>query len=224
MEIGRNRFKLGRMTSFSTSHSSARRPRRPGDVRHDPDAVDAGVLLDDRHPVARRGSAHGAPVVCQELLLLRAGVDCPECGERTPVFAMMGLPEFEVENAPTTLLRRISTLPAAVDKAVREFGKGRWRRDHSAKADGAHWHSHCARCAARLDESFTLSPDGPFRPRRYKERMAIKVARLPGPFVLEGAQRQPSLPMLDWLEWLNQREAKARAMAPRAMRTGQRAL
>jgi hypothetical protein len=223
LEIGRIWFKLKLMSSSSASHSSARRPRRPGDVRHDPDAVDAIALLDDRQPVAKRGSAHGAPVVCQELLLLRAGVDCPKCGQRTPVFAMMGLPEFEVENSPTTLLRRIATLPTAIDKAVREFSKGRWRRDQSAKASGAHWHSHCTRCATRLGESFTLSPEGPFHPRLYKQRMAIKVVRLPGPFVLEDVQRQPSLPMLGWLEWLNQREAKAGATKRRAVRTGRRA-
>jgi hypothetical protein len=177
-------------------------------------------LLDDLRPAARRGSATGAPVVCQQLLLLRANVDCPRCGRRTPVFAMMGQPEFEVENAPTTLLRRIVTLPPAVDKAARDFSKGRWRRDHSAKVGGAHWHSHCARCAARLGESFTLGPEGPFRPRLYKERMAIKLVRLPGPFVLEGVQRQPSLPMLGWLEWLNHREAKAAATKRRAVRPG----
>lgn len=215
------------MSSNSTSHSSARRPRRPGDIRHDPLAVDADTMLDDLRP-AKRGSATGAPVVCQELLLLRAGVDCPQCGARTPVFAMMGLPEFEVQNAPTTLLRRILTLPPAVDKAAREFSRGRWRNDQGAsKGSGAHWLSHCARCAARLDESFTLGPDGPFRPRLYKERVAIKLLRLPGPFVLESVQRQPNLPMLGWLDWHNQREAKpagalkrrtARAAAPAAKR------
>ena len=202
------------MTFSSTSRNSARRPRRPGDARHDPGAVDAGALLDDLHPGAKRGSAYAAPVLCQELLLLRAGADCPQCGQRTPVFAMMGLPEFEIENAPTTLLRRILTLPPAVDKAAREFSKGRWRRDQSAKVSGAHWHSHCARCAARLGESFTLGPQGPFRPRLYQQRMAIKLLRLPGPFVLEGVQRQPSLSMLGWLEWLHQREAKTGAARP----------
>lgn len=208
------------MTSNSTSRSSARRPRRPGDVRHDPGAIDAGALLDELQPAAQRGSSSGEPVLCQELLLLRASVDCPKCGQRTPVFAMMGQPEFEVENAPTTLLRRIVMLPPAVDKAAREFSKGRWRRDQSAKVSGAHWHSHCARCAARLGESFTLGPEGPFRPKLYKQRIAIKLVRLPGPFVLEGVQRQPSLPMLGWLEWLNQREAKAGAGRRHAVRPG----
>ncbi len=156
-------------------------------------------------------------------MLLRAGVDCPKCGGRTPVFAMMGLPEFEVENAPTTLLRRIVSLPPAVDKAVRDFSKGRWRRDQSAQVAGAHWHSHCARCGARLGESFTLGPEGPFRPRLYKQRVAIKRERLPGPFVLDGVHRQPNLPMLGWLEWLNQREAKANKALRPAARTGRSA-
>ncbi len=199
------------MSISSTSRSNARSPRRPGDVRHDPEAVDEGTLLDDQKPGAKPGSAHAAPVICQELLLLRAGVGCPKCGKRTPVFAMMGLPEFEIENAPTTLLRRISTLPPAVDKAARALSKGCWRRDQIAKGDGAYWHSHCAQCAARLAESFTLGPDGPFRPKLYKQRMAIELTRLPGPFVLEGVQRLPSLPMLAWLEWVQQREAKAAA-------------
>lgn len=177
-------------------------------------------MLDDAHP-AKRGSAGGAPVVCQELLLLRAGALCPKCGERTPVFAMMGLPEFEVQNAPSTLLRRIQGLPPAVDKAAREFSKGRWRSDQSVnKASGAHWLSHCARCEARLDENFTLGTDGPFQPRLYKDRRAITMLRLAGPFVLEGVQRQPSLPMLGWLDWYTQREAKAESGKPRAAASG----
>jgi hypothetical protein len=202
------------MNSTSTSRSSARRPRRPGDVKHDPLAVDADTMLDDAQP-AKRGSARGAPVMCQELLLLRAGVDCPHCGARTPVFAMMGLPEFEVQNAPSTLLRRIVHLPPDVDKAARAFSKGRWRNDHrSSNTSDALWLSHCASCDARLDESFTLGADGPFRPRLYKERLAIKMKRLPGPFVLDGAQRVPNLPMLSWLDWYNERERKARAAKP----------
>lgn len=202
------------MTTSSNPRSSARRPRRPGDVRHDPLAVDSHTLRDDRQP----GAGERTPVLCQELLLLRAGVACPKCGKRTPVFAMMGLPEFEVENAPTTLLRRIAALPLEVDKAVREFGKGCWRRDQSVQVRGAHWHSHCAGCGARLGESFTLGSDGPFQPRLYKQRMAIKAMRLSGPFVLEGVQRQPNMAMLGWLQWLNQREAKASATKPAAKR------
>ncbi len=206
------------MSSNSNTHSSARRPRRPGDVKHDPLAVDADTFLDDLQP-AKRGSARGAPVLCQELLLLRAGVDCPHCGGRTPAFAMMGLPEFEVQNAPTTLLRRIVNLPPEVDKAARVFSKGRWRNDHgSKKASGALWLSHCARCEGRLDEAFTLGADGPFRPRLYKQRVAIKMERLPGPFVLDGAQRLPNLPMLSWLDWHNDRERKAHAGKPRVGR------
>lgn len=203
------------MSSNSTSRSSARRPRRPGDVKHDPLAVDADTLLDDVKPF-KRGSAHGAPVVCQELLLLRAGVDCPQCGGRTPVFAMMGLPEFEVQNAPTTLLHRIETLPPEVDKAARAFSKGRWRNDPGAgNGKGAHWLSHCARCGTRLAETFTLGPDGPFRPRLYPQRAAIRLERMVGPFVLERVQRLPSLPMLDWLDWHNQRERRAHPAKPR---------
>lgn len=202
------------MSSNSTPRSSARRPRRPGDIRHDPLAVDADAMLDDLQP-ARRGSARGAPLLCQELLLLRAGVDCPQCSQRTPVFAMMGLPEFEVQNAPTTLLRGIVALPPAVDKAARAFSRGLWRGDQSAKGSGAHWLSHCARCAARLDEGFTLGPEGPFRPRLYKQRIAIKLLRLSGPFVLEGVQPVPSLPMLGWLDWHNRREATAAGEAKR---------
>ena len=197
------------MSFSSTSRTSARRPRRPGDVRHDPVAVDEGGLLDDLKDESHHPGDGAAPVLCQEVWLLRAGADCPKCGKRTPVFAMMGMPEFEVENAPTTLLRRIAALPAKVDKAVREFGGGHWRRDKSEKARGAHWHSHCKGCGARIGETFTLGPDGPFRPRLYKERIAIKSLRLPGPFVLDDVHRQRSLPMLAWLEWQRQREDKA---------------
>jgi hypothetical protein len=197
------------MTSSTTARSSARRPRRPGTLKHDPLALDGATLQDGAAPDAQSGRAGSLPVVCQELLLLRAGVDCPHCGQRTPVFAMMGLPEFEVDNAPTTLIRRIASLPPAVDKAVREFSKGRWRLDASAKVSGAHWHSHCARCDARIGESFTLGAEGPFRPALYQQRIAIKALRLTGSFVLAGAQRQTSLPLLGWLEWWNQREAKA---------------
>lgn len=159
-------------------------------------------------------------MLCQDLLLLRAGVDCPHCGGRTPVFALMGLPEFEVQNAPTTLLRRISTLPPDVDKAARAFSKGRWRGDQAANGSGAgaHWLSHCSHCAARLDENFTLGADGPFQPRVYKQRVAIKMERLQGPFVLKGVQRLPSLPMLGWLEWHNQRQMKAHAGKPATRR------
>jgi hypothetical protein len=201
------------MSTNSTTRSSARRPRRPGDVKHDPLAVDAETLLDDAQP-ARGGSARGAPVLCQELLLLRAGIDCPQCGGRTPVFALMGLPEFEVQNAPTTLLRSIAELPPEVDKAARAFSKGRWRNDQGAKGTGTHWLSHCARCEARLDENITLGSEGPFQPRLYKQRMAIALQRLTGPFVLSGVQRLPSLPMLAWLEWHNQRQFKSHAAKP----------
>jgi hypothetical protein len=214
LDFSPNWFTLEPMSSNSNPHSSARRPRRPGDVKHDPLAVDTDTMLDDLKP-AKRGSATGAPVVCQELILLRAGVDCPQCGERTPVFAMLGLPEFEVQNAPTTMLRRIVHLPPDVDKAARGFSKGRWRNDQAAsKGTGAHWLSHCARCAARLDEGFTLGTDGPFHPRLYKERIAIKMQRLTGPFVLDRVQRAPSLPMLGWLDWHNDRERKASAAKP----------
>lgn len=197
------------MTFTTSTRTRARRPRRPGDVRHDPFAVAEPALLDDGHKVAAPRNGESPPVVCQDLLLLRALVDCPQCGERTPVFAMMGLPEFEVENDPTTLLRRIAALPVAVDKAVREFSKGLWRRDHSLKASGANWHSHCTRCHARLGETFTLGAAGPFRPTLYRQRAAIKSLRLAGPFVLDGVQRQYSSPMLGWLEWQRQRDAKA---------------
>lgn len=199
-------------------NSTSRRPRRPGDVKHDPVALNADILLDDAHP-PKRGSARGAPVLCQELLMLRAGVDCPQCGGRTPVFALMGLPEFEVQNAPTTLLRGIAKLPAAVDKSARAFSKGRWRGDQGAKGSGAHWLSHCAHCDARLDEGFTLGPEGPFQPRLYKQRVAIKVERLQGPFVLEDVQRQPSLPMMAWLEWHNQRHMRPHAGKPTPRRS-----
>jgi len=203
------------MSSNSTPRSSARRPRRPGDLKHDPLAVDADSLLDDAQP-ARLGSARGSPVICQELLLLRAGADCPHCGGRTPVFAMMGLPEFEVQNAPTTLLCSIVQLPPEVDKAARAFSKGRWRNDHRAStASGALWLSHCAHCDAQLDENFTLGPDAPFRPRLYEQRVAIRMQRLPGPFVLDGARRLPNLPMLGWLDWHNARERRSRAAKPR---------
>ncbi|MEO7938290.1 MAG: hypothetical protein ABIR55_06670 [Burkholderiaceae bacterium] len=201
------------------SNSTSRRPRRPGGIKHDPVAVDADSLLDDAHP-PKRGSARAAPVLCQELLLLRAGVDCPQCGGRTPVFALMGLPEFEVQNAPTTLLRRIAALPPDVDKAARAFSKGRWRNDQGAKGGGAHWLSHCTHCAARLDEGFTLGADGPFQPRLYQQRMAIKMDRLPGPFVLEDVQCLPSLPMLAWLEWHNQRQMNAHPGKPPSRRPG----
>jgi hypothetical protein len=210
--------KLVRMTFTSTNRTRARRPRRPGDVRHDPIAVDEAALLDDVHSRARAEGSNSAPVLCQEVLLLRALTDCPKCGERTPVFAMMGLPEFEIDNEPTTMLRRIGSLPPAVDKAVREFSKGAWRRDQSAKANGAHWHSHCTRCAARLGETFTLGAEGPFRPALYKQRAAIRTMRLPGPFVLDSVQRHFSAPMLGWLEWHRQREAKADAKPRRAKR------
>ena len=201
--------KLAAMSSSSASHSRTRRPRRPGDVRHDPVAVDEGAMLDDVSARANGRGSGSEPMVCQAVYLLRALTDCPKCGGRTPVFAMLGLPEFEVDNDPTTVVRRIGALPSQLEKAVREFGDGGWRRDKSEKVSGSHWHSHCKRCAARLGESFTLGPDGPFQPRLYKQRVAIKTQRLSGPFVLDGAQRQRSLPMLAWLEWHRQREAKA---------------
>lgn len=197
------------MSVTGSSRTHSRRPRRPGDARHDPDAVDTASLLDDVHDDPRHSGASPQPVVCQEVLLLRALTDCPRCGARTPVFAMMGLPEFEVDNAPTTLLRRIASLPPEIEHAVRGFGRSAWRRDQSEKASGAHWHSHCTHCAARLGEAFVLGAAGPFQPRLYKQRAAIRSQRLRGPFVLKGVQRQDSLPMLAWLEWQRQRESRA---------------
>lgn len=192
---------------MSTSRSSARRPRRPGDARHDPDGVNQDELLDER-PL--NGSGH-QPVLCEEVLLLRANVDCPKCGQRTPVHAMVGSPEFETDDETSSLLRRIASLPPPLDKAAREYGRGLWRRDQSEQVAGAHWHSHCKHCSARLGEAFVLGADGPFQPRLYRQRIAIKALRLHGPFVLDGVQRQRSPAMLAWLDWFRQREAKAAA-------------
>ncbi len=210
------------MSLNRSSRNSTRRPRRPGDFKHDPDAVDESALLDDVHEQPGHEGASSRPVLCQQLVLLRVLTDCPKCSGRTPVFAMMGTPEFEIENTPTTLLRRISSLPGEVDKAVRDFSQGHWRSDQSEKARGAHWHSHCKHCAARLGETFTLGADGPFQPRLYKQRMAIKALRLTGPFVLKGVQRQSSLPLLAWLEWYRQREAGARVSRAPAKRASPR--
>jgi hypothetical protein len=195
--------------STSRSASRARRPRRPGDARHDPDSINENELLDELGPREDAAGATSLPVLCEEVWLLRARTDCPQCGERTAVYAMLGHPEFETADRQSSMLRRLSSLPPALDKAVREFGRGHWRRDVSEKAAGAHWHSHCERCHARLGEAFTLGADGPFQPALYKERIAIKALRVPGPFVLEGAQRHPSPPMLAWLDWFHRREAAA---------------
>ncbi|MEO7940428.1 MAG: hypothetical protein ABIR55_17500, partial [Burkholderiaceae bacterium] len=125
------------------------------------------------------------------------------------------------QNAPTTLLRHITTLPPAADKAARAFSKGRWHNSQdSSGAGGAHWLSHCGRCDARLDEGFTLGPDGPFHPRLYKHRKAITLERLSGPFVLEHVQNVPSLPLLSWLEWHNDRQRRAHAVPPHQRRAG----
>jgi hypothetical protein len=152
-----------------------------------------------------------APVMCSQVVLLRARIDCPECGGRTPVYAMLGLPEFETAERPSSMLRRISALPAELDKTVRAFGAGRWRRNKSQAVPGAHWHSHCHRCDARLGEAFVLGPDGPFQPTLYKERRAIASERVPGPFVLDGVQRAPSRQMMAWMDWTQRLSAKRAA-------------
>ena len=83
------------MTSNSNPHSSARRPRRPGDVRHDPVAVDDDACSttctrpNAAAPTARRWCARNC-CCCAPASTARSAA------QRTPVFAMMGLPEFEV--------------------------------------------------------------------------------------------------------------------------------
>ena len=183
--------------------------------------------MDDRRPAAAKPANSGSPlpVVCAEVLLLRARTDCPKCGERTSVYAVLGRPEFETADQSSSLVRRISVMPAEIDKAVRTFSAGRWRRDRSEKAAGAHWHSHCQRCDGRLGESFVLGAEGPFRPALYKDRRAIAFERLPGPIVFPGAQRQSSLPLMAWLDWMRQRATKAAkparaAKAPKSAKAG----
>lgn len=200
------------MTSSRTA-SSARRPRRPGDARHDPDSVNETEILDERRLRNVAAPAAPLPVLCDEVWLLRARTTCPGCGQRTAVYAMLGRPEFETADRASSMLRRIAALPPALDKAVREFSRGRWRRDRSEQVAGAHWHSHCEHCQARLGESLVLGPDGPFQPTLYKQRIAIKSLRLPGPVVLDGVQRHDSPPMLAWLDWLHRKAAGPRARA-----------
>lgn len=202
--------------SRSSAASASRRPRRPGDARHDPDGLNEAELLDE-HPAPRRaGSNAREPVACSEVWLLRARTDCPKCGGRSAVFAMIGRPEFDTADRPSTLLCRIAELPPALDHAVRTFGKGRWRRDRSERAAGAHWHSHCERCDARIGEAHTLGPKGPFQPRLYKQRIAIRHEVVRGPFVLADAQRQASPALLAWMDWLTLRARKARPAARKA--------
>jgi hypothetical protein len=195
---------------MTMTRSPARRPRRPGDARHDPVAVDDQELLDD-HPHTATGSTAAVPLLCQDALLLRARTDCPKCGERTAAFALMGLPEFETDGHDAVLLRRLSALPVAVDKAVRAFAGPLWRLDGSRAVKGSHWHSHCERCGARLGEVFLHGPQGPFRPRLYKERAAIRAKRVTGPFVFGAARAVLNPAMVDWLAWFRQREDKQQA-------------
>lgn len=188
--------------------SSARRPRRPGDVRHDPAAVDEAEALDDHH--LKTAGASPLAVLCQDALLLRARTDCPKCGRRTAAFALMGLPEFETDSG-AVMLRRLSALPPEVDKAVRAFAGPLWRIDQSRAVKGSHWHSHCEHCGARVGEVHLHGPNGPFRPRLYRERMAIKAKRLTGPFVFDGARAALNPAMVEWLAWFRQREDKQQA-------------
>jgi ribosomal protein S27AE len=190
--------------------SAARRPRRPGDARHDPAAVDESEVLDDHRLARADGRASPLPVLCQDALLLRARTECPKCGERTAAFALLGLPEFETEGG-AVMLRRIAALPPEVDKAARAFAGQLWRIDQSRVVKGSHWHSHCERCGARLPEVHLHGPLGPFRPRLYRDRVAIKAKRLTGPFVFDGASAALNPAMLDWLAWFREREDRQQA-------------
>lgn len=207
---------------MNTSRSIARRPRRPGDARHDPVAIDATELLDD-HP-KNAGPQTAASSLCQDALLLRARTDCPKCAKRSAAFALMGLPQFETTGANAVMLRRMAALPPEVDKAVREFAGPLWRIDQSRAVKGSHWHSHCEHCGARLSEVFLHGPDGPFRPRLYKDRVAIKAKRVAGSFVFDGATAALNPAMLDWLAWFREREDKQQAAdRPKRPPTRQRA-
>ncbi|MDH5340002.1 MAG: hypothetical protein OEW22_09525 [Rubrivivax sp.] len=196
---------------MTTLRSSARRPRRPGDVRHDPVAIDDNELLDDRRSSTLPGQTAGQPVLCQDALLLRARTICPKCAKRTAAFALMGLPEFETDGAEAVLMRRISALPPVLQKAVRDFAGQLWRIDQSRVVKGSHWHSHCEHCGTRLGEVFLHGQLGPFRPRLYRERVAIKAKRLPGPFVFEGMRAARNPAMVDWLAWFRPREDQQQA-------------
>ena len=180
-------------------------------------------MLDDLRDSAARRRPAALPVLCQDVLLLRAGTTCPKCSGRTAAFALMGLPEFETDGQDAALLRRVPALPAALDKAVRDFAGSLWRVDVSRAVKGAHWHSHCERCGARLGEVFLHGPAGPFRPRLYKDRAAIRAKQVAGPFVFDGAMAVRNPAMLEWLDWYRQREAKQQAAdrpkrAPKAVR------
>lgn len=196
---------------MNTQRSSARRPRRPGGVRHDPVAIDESAALDDHQPTATAGTAAALPLLCQDALLLRARTACPKCAQRTAAFALMGLPEFETDGEKPVMLRRISALPPQVDKAVREFAGQLWRVDQSRVVKGAHWHSHCEHCGARLGEVFLHGQLGPFRPRLYKDRVAIKAKRLSGPFVFGSTRAGLNPQMVDWLAWTLKREDQQQA-------------
>lgn len=203
---------------MSTTRSTARRPRRPGHARHDASVPDASEILDDHSanlspagaaPLAQTPLAAPSPVVCAEVLLLRSLVDCPACGQRTPVFAMIGSPEFDTAERTSTMLRRIAALPAELDVAARTFSKGRWRRDQVQAGSGSVWQSHCQKCERRIDEAWVLGPAGPFQPTLYKQRAAIKAEPVSGPFVLAAVQRLESPVMVRWLDWHRQRPSKS---------------
>lgn len=196
---------------MSTSRSPARRPRRPGDARHDPIAIDESEVLDDHRDRAAPGRASPLPALCQDVLLLRGRTDCPKCSQRTAAFAMIGLPEFETHGRGTVMLRRLAAVSPALQQAMRAFAGQLWRVDQSRAVKGSHWHSHCERCGARLGEAFLHGPQGPFRPRLYKERAAIKAKRIEGPVVFDGAATVLHPSMADWLAWCREREDQQRA-------------
>ncbi len=74
----------------------------------------------------------------------------------------------------------------------------------------------CDHCGARQSELQLQGPNGPLRPHTYAQRDAIRVLRVPGPFVLSGTEALPHAAMAEWLAWLQRREDRAAAKALRA--------
>jgi len=191
---------------MSTPHSIARRPRRPGGIKHDPDAINESEILDD----ARLEAAHRRTttpqveplvLVSEAVLLLTARASCQGCPTKTPVFALAALPEFPTEHSEARLLRRIRALPSTLDKAVRELSKGAMRPARSLRSAAGVWLAHCSACGASQMEPKVLGAGGPFQPWTYAQRKAIKEERIQGPFALEYTRSIRSEPLLNWLAW-----------------------
>jgi hypothetical protein len=117
------------------------------------------------------------------LFLLRAGERCPQCGERTNVFALLASGLYDGAEDDTfddlILLKNIQYLPKRFLAMLTERCPG-WRFDQEDPSEPSCLMNHCLRCGAKITDSYThTEPGSAFYPTSPDECWNISVFLLP---------------------------------------------